>query len=421
MSDGLLQGIIEGSSVAISAVDQNLRLLVFNRAFVRFHEAYNGVTPHIGDYVPDLITSLADEFKSTAVNLYRRSLSGEEFTVLYRRPHEGRMEFFEFRFSPLYLGGQLVGSAQNMRNVTAEQEVALEKELHLNAMQAQARLLSAVIENIGDGVMICGVDARVQHVNGAYSRITGFSADELIGRRAELFDSETRSVLEAKGEWREERVGHHKDGSTFAERVVMRLVTNSSGQPTHIVSLHSDVTRQRERERKLHELAHHDALTGLPNRLLFSDRLSQALFQADRHGQGFSVLYIDLDNFKPINDRWGHDRGDLVLKEAARRLLGCLRKADTAARIGGDEFAAVLSEDRQGAAVVAAKIITALSAPLTGSRGKPLGQNLGVSIGISVYPDDGTTASELLEHADEAMYSVKHGAKNGFAFFSSPP
>jgi diguanylate cyclase (GGDEF)-like protein/PAS domain S-box-containing protein len=295
---------------------------------------------------------------------------------------------------------------------------ALESARHLRSLQAQTRLLSAVIENIGDGIVICGIDTRIQHVNAAYARLTGYSAAELEGRETDLLDPENRRVLQSKGEWRGERLGRRKDGSMFAERVVLRLVSDDKGEPTHYVSLHSDVTRQREREQKLHELAHHDALTGLPNRLLFSDRLSQALFQADRRGKGFSVFYIDLDNFKPINDRWGHDQGDLVLKEAARRLLSCLRREDTAARLGGDEFAVVLSEGRDGAAVVAQKIIAAISAPLTGPKGKPLGQKLGVSLGISVYPEDGASAIELLEHADEAMYSVKHGAKNSFAFFS---
>ncbi len=295
---------------------------------------------------------------------------------------------------------------------------ALESARNVRTLQGQARLLSAVIENIGDGVMICGIDSRIQHVNAAYSRITGYTAAELEGREADLFDAETRRQLESKKEWRGERRSRRKDGTPFAERVVLRLVTDDKGEPTHFVSLHSDVTRQREREQKLHELAHHDALTGLPNRLLFSDRLSQALFQADRWGNRFSVLYIDLDNFKPINDRWGHDQGDLVLKETSRRLLACLRKEDTAARLGGDEFAVVLSEGRDGAAVVAQKIITAISAPLTGPKGKPLGQKLGVSLGIAVYPDDGNTAVDLLERADEAMYSVKHGQKNSFAFFS---
>jgi signal transduction histidine kinase len=135
MNDGLLQGIIEGASDAISAVDHNLRLLVFNTAFVRFHQTHNKTTPRVGDYVPDLITTLSDEFKENAVNLFRRSLSGEEFTSLYQRPHEGRIEFFEFRFSPLYLGGQLVGSAQNMRNVTTEHEAVLKFEDYAHQLE----------------------------------------------------------------------------------------------------------------------------------------------------------------------------------------------------------------------------------------------------------------------------------------------
>ena len=315
-----------------------------------------------------------------------------------------------------FLGKEALATNELERSI----RYAVESGRQLRAIQAQTNLLAAVIENIGDGVMICGIDEHIQHVNAAYSRMTGYTAADLMGRVSYLFNDETRRILAAKGEWRGEQLGRRKDGSNFAERVVLRRINDPAGQATHVVSLHSDITRQREREQKLHELAHHDALTGLPNRLLFSDRLSQALFQGDRRGKGFAVLYIDLDNFKPINDRWGHDQGDLVLKEVARRLLGCLRKEDTAARLGGDEFAVILGEDRVGAAVVAAKILVAIAAPLIGPKRKPLGQKLGVSIGISVYPDDGTTAIELLEHADEAMYSVKHGAKNTFAFFSPP-
>ena len=142
MSDGLLQGIIEGASDAISAVDQNLRLLVFNTAFVRFHQIHNRVTPRVGDYIPDLITTLSAELKETAVSLFQRSLSGEEFTSLYQRPHEGRTEFYEFRFSPLYLGGQLVGSAQNMRNVTVEHEAVLKFEDYARRLELSNQELS---------------------------------------------------------------------------------------------------------------------------------------------------------------------------------------------------------------------------------------------------------------------------------------
>jgi signal transduction histidine kinase len=142
MSDGLLQGIIEGASDSISAVDQNLRLLVFNTAFVRFHEIRNRVTPRVGDYLPDLMRTLSPQLKETTIDLFRRALLGEEFTVLYERPHEGRIEFHEFRFSPLYLNGKLVGSAQNMRNVTSEHEAVLKFEDYARRLEVSNKELS---------------------------------------------------------------------------------------------------------------------------------------------------------------------------------------------------------------------------------------------------------------------------------------
>jgi signal transduction histidine kinase len=142
MSDGLLQGIIEGVSDSISAVDQNLRLLVFNTAFIHFHEVRNHVTPRVGDYLPDLMRTLSPELKETTIDLFRRALLGEEFTVLYERPHEGRIEFHEFRFSPLYLGGKLVGSAQNMRNVTTEHEAVLKFEDYARRLESSNKELS---------------------------------------------------------------------------------------------------------------------------------------------------------------------------------------------------------------------------------------------------------------------------------------
>lgn len=302
---------------------------------------------------------------------------------------------------------------------------ALENARHLRQIEGQARLLQAVIDNIGEGIMVADTEGRVLHVNGAYTRITGYTNADLSGQTSNLYSDEVRRNLEAKGEWREERISSKKDGSSFDERVILRVVADAQGNPSNFVSLHSDVTRQREREKRLHDLAHHDSLTGLPNRMLFQDRLSQAMFHATRHHRLAALLYIDLDNFKPINDQLGHDVGDHVLREVARRLLSCVRKEDTAARLGGDEFGVVLSsvEGPAGVQRVAEKILAAIGKPVTGPDGRTLEYQLGASIGASLFPEDGASLQDLLERADEAMYEVKHSQKNAFALFGTnePP
>ena len=314
-----------------------------------------------------------------------------------------------------FLGKDSLGTTGLERSI----RYALENTRHLREKEAQAGLLQAVIENVGDGIVISNPNGTILHVNGAYTRLSGYSVGELVGTPLDLYSPEVRRTLE-HGEWRGERPVVRRDGSTIIERVVLRMVRNARGEASHFVSLHSDVTRQRQREQQLRDLAHHDPLTGLPNRLLFQDRLSQAVFQATRYHKGAAVLYIDLDNFKPINDALGHDVGDFVLQEVARRLQACVRKEDTAARLGGDEFAVVLAlvDGPEGVGKVAAKIVDSLGEPLVDEDGRPIEHRLGASIGAAVFPQDGDTPNDLLERADKAMYLVKHGAKNGFALFS---
>ena len=175
------------------------------------------------------------------------------------------------------------------------------------------------------------------------------------------------------------------------------------------------LTRLKRTNEQITELAHHDSLTGLPNRILFYDRLNQAITRAQRDKESIAVLYLDLDGFKLVNDTFGHDVGDALLCEAARRIRSCVRVSDTVARMGGDEFTVILcnvkavnSKDR-----VAKKIVEAISRPFM-LNGKEC--SVSVSIGISLYPDNGETAEQLVKIADAAMYLAKHGGRNGYRF-----
>jgi diguanylate cyclase (GGDEF)-like protein len=165
-------------------------------------------------------------------------------------------------------------------------------------------------------------------------------------------------------------------------------------------------------------LAHHDPLTGLPNRNLFTERMERAIYRAKRSGKPLGLMFVDLDKFKPINDKLGHEAGDTVLKAVAERMAHCVRTSDTVARIGGDEFVAILEnlDHWESAAVVAQKIIKALTQTIEVANGNTA--QVGASIGISIFPEDGNTLDDLSRAADEAMYAVKEAGRNNFKFFN---
>jgi diguanylate cyclase (GGDEF)-like protein len=182
--------------------------------------------------------------------------------------------------------------------------------------------------------------------------------------------------------------------------------------------VYSDISERKASEERIRHLAHHDALTGLPNRRLLEDRLARALGQARRAHSYAAVMLIDLDGFKAVNDGHGHRTGDRVLAAVGQRLRRCVRETDTVARVGGDEFVVVLTDQRtpENAATVAEKIITAVAEPVTVGEAQ---FEIGASIGISVYPRDGQSPEDLLKHADTAMYRVKEAGKNRFLFYRS--
>jgi diguanylate cyclase (GGDEF)-like protein len=197
--------------------------------------------------------------------------------------------------------------------------------------------------------------------------------------------------------------------------MTISAVRDAAGQLTHYVGVFTDITQKKESEQRLEHLAHHDALTDLPNRSLFRDRLQQAMRKSRRDDQSLALLFIDLDRFKDVNDTFGHVTGDQLLIEAARRISACVRSSDTVARLGGDEFTVVLQglESREAVERVARDVINALTAPFV------LGQasaSVSASIGIAICPDDGEDPETLTQAADRAMYAAKISGRNGFSF-----
>ncbi|AMK76647.1 diguanylate cyclase (GGDEF)-like protein [Methylomonas methanica] len=232
-----------------------------------------------------------------------------------------------------------------------------------------------------------------------------------------LFFAEMWNSIDNKGVWQGEIWNRRKNGNIFPEWLTISAVKGADDTITHYVGTMMDITARKAIEQHVHHLAHYDALTDLPNRTLLIDRLHQAIAQARREHSLLALLYLDLDKFKPVNDSFGHDVGDLLLKEVANRLEACVkRETDTVSRLGGDEFVILLSQlDRQSAAgLVAENILTSLSQPFVIQQHI---LDISSSVGIAIYPDDGLDANTLMKNADHAMYQAKCAGRGCFRFF----
>lgn len=313
---------------------------------------------------------------------------------------------------------------------TAELErinTLLRKEIrHRRETEAKLRLSSKIIESSNEAVLVTNLQGNIVDVNPAFTRMTGYSRAEVLGKNPRFMKSERhepefyqdmwKSLIET-GQWYGEVWDRRKNGGLFAKLLSIAAVRNDHGKPELYVGIFSDITKMKETERRLERLAHYDPLTGLPNRVLFRDRLRQAILRADRTGKAASVMFLDLDRFKDINDTLGHPVGDRLLAAASKRLLGSVRRSDTVARIGGDEFTLVLSDfaDIRSLAFLARKIIARLAEPFALDDREVF---ITCSIGIALYPSDGQEVDRLLQNADTAMYHAKEEGKNRFRFFS---
>lgn len=300
-------------------------------------------------------------------------------------------------------------------------------ELQLNSGRLQ--LAANVYNNISEGVMITDPTGNIVSVNPAFHSMTGYLAEELVGKNPRTLKSGKHTTdfyqslwqsVEREGYWRGEIWNRRKNGSLFLTRQTITAIRDNHGELQHYVSVQSDITESKRAEESIRHKAYHDALTGLPNRALLLEQTELHLAFAKRHNKMLAILFVDLDGFKAINDEFGHDVGDLVLKASAARLKTCARESDTVARIGGDEFVAVLNDlaASTGAAEVARKMIDCLEQPLPLPDGHA--NRISASIGIAIYPTIGEKAEALMAAADEAMYVAKRNGKATYVYAALP-
>ena len=289
----------------------------------------------------------------------------------------------------------------------------------------QLQLSAAVFEHCLEAIVITDADNLIVSVNGVFCQTTGYAAEEVLGRNPRLLASGSHDQsfyqgmwgeIMAKGAWQGEISNKRKNGSLYPEWLAITTLSDARGRISNYIGMFSDISKRKAAELHIRQLAMHDNLTGLPNRYLLKARFELALATARRNGDYLALLYIDLDNFKSVNDSLGHQAGDQVLQEVSRRLLGLFRSSDTVCRLGGDEFVAVIDAVNKTAGAVSAaeKLLECLARRIMVAGREVL---VTPSIGIAIYPLDGVELETLIRHADRAMYQAKRGGKNGYHFF----
>lgn len=301
--------------------------------------------------------------------------------------------------------------------------VMLEENLTVSGFPKE--LSEKVFQKVSEGIMITDLSKKIMHVNPAFEIVTGFQRDEVIGHTPRILQSGIHkkefyqkmwSEVQSTGEWQGEIWNRRKNGEIYPEWLNIMAVRDNEGEIQNYCGIFTDLTDRKSVEKELKEMALTDSLTGVSNRYDFAERMEQLLATSEKYNISHSLLFLDLDRFKQINDSLGHEIGDLLLIDVASRIRELLKNKDIIARYGGDEFVVALSAIKhpREAARLAEDIIDALGRPFH-LNGEEI--YISTSIGISLYPNDGETTDVLLRKADKAMYFAKENGRNQFCFF----
>lgn len=294
-------------------------------------------------------------------------------------------------------------------------------------VEEQLRLAATVFEKTREGLVVTDSENRIKAVNPAFCEITGYSMDEAVGKDPKILSSGRQSpefyarmwsALDREGYWEGEIWNRRKSGEVYAEWLSLTAIRDREGKVVEHVAVFSDITQRLQDEEHIRHQANYDSLTELPNRSLFLDRLGSAVLEAQRQEKCVAILFVDLDRFKPVNDSLGHQAGDEILRQVARRLTDLVRGNDTVARLSGDEFVLILNglAERKGAASMAERVNQALAEAFEVNGQEVF---IGSSVGISVYPQDAEDTSTLLRNADMAMYRAKQAGRGTYRFFTA--
>jgi diguanylate cyclase (GGDEF)-like protein/PAS domain S-box-containing protein len=346
-----------------------------------------------------------------------RAHDGELAEIEFRiRRKDGEIRWIGHRCRAVYgSGDRYLGRRVSNRDITERKQA-----------DEQLRLAAKVMEESNEGIMVTDRDNRIVSVNRAFSDITGYLPEDVVGRDPRLLASGRHGEdfykrmwgsISATGYWQGEIWDRRKNEEIFPGWLSITAVRADDGRIANYVAIFSDITERKSAQAQIEFLAHHDPLTGLPNRLLLQDRIEQAIAHAARTGQSVALLFLDLDRFKAINDTLGHQVGDKLLRAVVDRIGDVVRETDTISRLGGDEFLILISEIESTDSVtdVARRILQRCAEPFEVDGHL---MSTSASIGIAIYPEDGVDFDTLLKKADTALYHAKDAGRNDFHFFS---
>lgn len=406
--------VLEQSPTSVMITDTNGTIEYVNPKFekVSGYSAAEAVGQN-----PRILKS-GDKTKEEYTEMWNTLLAGKEWRgMFHNRRKDGSIYWESASICPLRDEmGKITHFIAVKEDITAQKRA--EDQLRMNA---------TVFETTAEGIMVTDADNLIKTVNPAFTRITGYAPEEAIGRGPSMLSSGRHNKafyeslwdsVQQKGYWTGEVWNRRKDGSVFPEWLSIAAIPGEDGIAKEYVAVFSDISKHKQDEEQIRYQANYDALTGLPNRSLLSDRLTQAIGSANRENWKLALLFIDLDQFKMVNDTFGHVMGDELLQQVASRVRACVRESDTVARFGGDEFVILLQDvtDMDAVAGIAAKVIDSIIRVFT-LYGREI--YIGASVGITIFPDDAVNADALLRNADMAMYQAKAHGRNNYQFFTA--
>jgi len=357
--------------------------------------------------------------RALSKDLFKALIQGEknsryEIRILHRTDGHRWIDFYSS--VTLDVNNNIIGLSGTLSDISERKKA-----------EEQLRLSSRVFHETHEGIIITDAKGVIVNVNPAFCEITGYSLEEVIGKSHSILKSGKQSrefyvemwkVLNAKKGWQGEVWNRKKSSEIYAELLTISSILDDKGNIQHFVGIFTDITHSKQQQEKLVQMAHFDVLTQLPNRILLSDRYTQAVAQSKRNKNLLAVCFLDLDNFKPVNDTYGHNIGDELLIEVAKRIKASIRDDDTVSRQGGDEFVLLLGDIKS--TTHCEQVLQRIILPLTQVYLiNDHSINISASIGVSLYPSDNTDLDVLMRHADQAMYQAKLEGRNRYCFFST--
>jgi diguanylate cyclase (GGDEF)-like protein/PAS domain S-box-containing protein len=413
-SEAKLQLILDTEPECVKVMDANGCLVQMNPAGLKMIEAEDDSSLVFGNKADALVVA---EYRQAFNEMNASVLKGESCILQYKiKGLKGTVRWVETHAVPL---------VDEISHTVSILSVTIDISERKKTEEAQ-KIAAMVYQNSSEAMLVTDSENLIIAINPAFSKITGYSFEEVKAKNPSILQSglqdkkfykEMWDSLNYTGHWEGEIWNIHKDGNEYAEWLVINTIFAEDGKVSQRVSLFSDITEKKKAEKLIWVQANFDSLTGLPNRNMFKDRLNQDIKLATRSEKPLAVVFLDLDHFKEVNDTLGHDKGDELLCETAKRLVACVRESDTVARLGGDEFIIILPELDRSLSIdrVAQNIIQSLSQVFKLGNEQAY---VSASLGIALYPTDANDSEGLIKHADQAMYLSKDKGRAQFSYFT---